>query len=128
MVALARKNPFEVQFFQVDGVPVVYLAGVPVVRDAERLERLLTPLIAQHPPTIVLDLVELDTLPSLVLGVLAGFVRSVVRRGSVVCVTGLQPDPRQIAEIGQVEEFFSLIGRSNLGHHRVAPRLVRQRV
>jgi anti-anti-sigma factor len=127
MVAIARKNPFEVQFFKIEGVPVVYLAGAPAVRDAERLERLLTPLVAQHPPTVVFDLVELATLPSLVLGVLAEFVRSVVRRGTLVCVTGLQPETQQIAGIQRVEDFYSLIGRSNLGHHRVAPRPNRQR-
>jgi anti-anti-sigma factor len=89
-------------------VPVVAVSGSASMSETDRLRVELERIAAQKPPSIVLDLSELEFVCSQGLGVLITVQGKLREHGGQLRLAGVRPPIRKVLEVTRLTRMFEL--------------------
>jgi anti-anti-sigma factor len=101
-------NDLTVSLADLPGGVLLCVAGAAGIAGLERLDFLLTRLLARRPPVVVLDLSGLSLLSSLAMGMLVRFRRDLARWGGRVTIAGACPAIRESLEVTGLADLFEI--------------------
>jgi anti-anti-sigma factor len=123
---LAQKRPkprfrLEAEVVDTEAGVEVRLRGHADVLEADALEAVLLRLAARRPACVIFDLSKLESISSLVMGILVAYRRGAVRAGArVYLAANLHPGVREALDSAQLMSLFEAVGDTRLGVARAA--------
>lgn len=101
-------QPFQIRDDDVQGVPVVVIAGELDVATAAPLRNRLQELLEEGQSTIVVDLLDVTFLDSTAIGVLVGALKACRAVGGDLLLAVTEPRIAKVLEITGLDEVFSI--------------------
>lgn len=106
---MAPDVPFEVRCEAQGDVILAQVIGEADIVNADKLETLCLPLVAQRPRRMVVDLSQLTFISSLAMGKLVAARKSIVKHGGEVIIAAPSPLVHEALRRARLHDLFTIV-------------------